>query len=177
MYGELFVYCLKQHNMLCWGVYRLKDSHSSPHKSGPPGNNRYVICNPSADFRLIPNDLVYVLQQFNPNYSKTQTQETKENQQFEFNNNDNNNNNKETDASINNLNSNYAFKKKYSSQSNMRRNFKSLNTMDSTKKQSISDDLDELNDRYQSSFENGLENIQMLNRLKSVNEKKYQVRV
>ena len=59
----------------------------------------------------------------------------------------------------------------------MRRNFKSLNTMDSTKKQSLSDDLDELNDRYQSSFENGLENIQMLNRLKSVNEKKYQVRV
>ena len=37
LYGELFVHCLIQHNMLCWGVYRLKDSHAHPHKTGPPG--------------------------------------------------------------------------------------------------------------------------------------------
>ena len=66
MYGELFVYCLSQHNMLCWGVYRFRDSQHGTHKVHAPSSKRYVICNPSADFRLMPTDLVYVLQQFKP---------------------------------------------------------------------------------------------------------------
>lgn len=77
LYGELFVYCLTQHNMLCWGVYRFRDSglqvqqqdneYQQPsQKQFTPSNKRYVVCNPSADFRLMPTDLVYVLEQFNP---------------------------------------------------------------------------------------------------------------
>ncbi len=50
--------------MLCWGVYRFKDSQNIATKFNRPSNKRYVICNPDADFRLIQTDLVYVLQQF-----------------------------------------------------------------------------------------------------------------
>ena len=68
LYGELFVHCLLKHNMLCWGVYRFKDSQhgvqGSERAAALPSNKRYVICNPSADFCLMPTDLVYVLQQF-----------------------------------------------------------------------------------------------------------------
>ena len=70
MYGELFVYCLSQHNMLCFGVYRFRDSHIEA-KNHPkvvtPSSKRYVICNPSSEFRLMQTDLVYVLEQFDPN--------------------------------------------------------------------------------------------------------------
>jgi hypothetical protein len=55
--------------MLCWGVYRYRDSQYGNYKIANPSNKRYVICNPSADFSLMPTDLVYVLQQFNPNSS------------------------------------------------------------------------------------------------------------
>jgi potassium large conductance calcium-activated channel subfamily M alpha protein 1 len=65
-YGELFVHCLFEHNMLCWGVYRFKDSEITGTKAIRPSSKRYVICNPDADFRLLPTDLVYVLQQFDP---------------------------------------------------------------------------------------------------------------
>lgn len=66
-YGELFVHCLFEHNMLCWGVYRFKDSENGgPGKAVRPSSKRYVICNPDADFRLLSTDLVYVLQQFDP---------------------------------------------------------------------------------------------------------------
>lgn len=171
LYGELFVHCLVQHNMLCWGVYRLKDSHANPHKTTPPGNNRYVICNPSADFRLMPTDLVYVLQQFNPHYNKNPQHIPDKKIK--------------TDEYLNELNRNtsqttlnqYTFKRKYASQSNIRRNQKSVNTFDSSKQPSITtmDDYDDLNDRYQTSFDKSLENIQMLNKIKG--EKKLQVRV
>ncbi len=53
--------------MLCWGVYRFRDSQSSDQKTHAPSNKRYVICNPSADFQLIPTDKIYVLEQFDPN--------------------------------------------------------------------------------------------------------------
>ena len=70
-YGELFVHCLFEYNMLCWGLYRLKDSDTSVAKAKRPCRKRYVICNPDADFQLFPTDLVYVLQQFNPSPIKT----------------------------------------------------------------------------------------------------------
>jgi hypothetical protein len=59
--------------MLCWGVYRYRDAQYGMTKVANPSNKRYVICNPSADFRLMPTDLVYVLQQFNPNQNKKNT--------------------------------------------------------------------------------------------------------
>ncbi|CAF0827923.1 unnamed protein product [Brachionus calyciflorus] len=73
LYSELFVYCLTKHNMLCWGVYRFRDAFNGSQKVLSPSNKRYVICNPSADFKLIPTDLIYVLEQFNPNmpFNKT----------------------------------------------------------------------------------------------------------
>ena len=55
--------------MLCWGVYRFKDSENSGVKFSRPSSKRYVICNPDADFRLLPTDLVYVLQQFDSKHS------------------------------------------------------------------------------------------------------------
>lgn len=57
--------------MLCWGVYRFRDSQFGTQKIVTPSNKRYVICNPSADFRLMPTDLIYVLEQFNPNPPST----------------------------------------------------------------------------------------------------------
>jgi hypothetical protein len=57
--------------MLCWGVYRFRDEHTSGQKIMSPSNKRYVICNPSADFVLIPTDLIYVLEQFDSEYSRS----------------------------------------------------------------------------------------------------------
>ena len=59
--------------MLCWGVYRFKDSQNFDGKFARPSSKRYVICNPDADFRLLPTDLVYVLQQFDPASTKAKT--------------------------------------------------------------------------------------------------------
>ena len=53
--------------MLCWGVYRFKDTENVDSKFYRPSSKRYVICNPDSDFRLMPTDLVYVLQQFESN--------------------------------------------------------------------------------------------------------------
>lgn len=121
----------------------------------------------------MPNDLVYVLQQFNPQFPKSQPHvpDTK----------------LKPDDSAVDLNRNlsqttlnqFTFKRKYASQSNIRRNQKSSNTFEGSKQASISstiDDFDDLNDRYQTSFDKSLENIQMLNRMKS-QDKKFQVRV
>lgn len=167
LYGELFVHCLSHYNMLCWGVYRLKDSHVHPHKTGPPGNNRYVICNPSADFRLMPTDLVYVLQQFDPNFSTSHLGSQAKSDER-----------KDPKKNPSPNPSNFTFKRKFASQSNIRRNTKSSNTLNSSKAPSVStiDDYDDLNDRYQTSFDKSLENIQMLNRMKT-KEKNFQVRV
>lgn len=57
--------------MLCWGVYRFKDTENIDDKFFRPSSKRYVICNPDSDFRLMPTDLVYVLQQFEPSCSLT----------------------------------------------------------------------------------------------------------
>lgn len=71
LYGELFVHCLLNYNMLCLGVYRFRDLHQiNKTKSTTPSSKRYVICNPNADFRLMQTDLVYVLQQFDSSSRK-----------------------------------------------------------------------------------------------------------
>jgi hypothetical protein len=69
-YGELFVHCLFEHNMLCWGVYRFIDSEVTIKNRQRPRSKRYVICSPDADFKLLPTDLIYVLKQFNNDYNK-----------------------------------------------------------------------------------------------------------
>jgi hypothetical protein len=57
--------------MLCWGVYRFRDEHNSGQKIMSPSSKRYVICNPSADFVLIPTDLIYVLEQFDSEHARS----------------------------------------------------------------------------------------------------------
>ncbi|XP_043234365.1 calcium-activated potassium channel slowpoke-like isoform X9 [Amphibalanus amphitrite] len=61
-YGDLFVASLKQYGMLCIGLYRFRDTNSSPDAS----TKRYVITNPPGDFALLPTDQVFVLLQFDP---------------------------------------------------------------------------------------------------------------
>ncbi|KAG7252554.1 hypothetical protein CRUP_014573 [Coryphaenoides rupestris] len=59
-YGDLFCKALKTYNMLCFGIYRLRDAHvTSP--------SQYVITNPPYDFELVPTDLIFCLMQFDHN--------------------------------------------------------------------------------------------------------------
>ncbi|XP_037400135.1 calcium-activated potassium channel subunit alpha-1-like isoform X4 [Pygocentrus nattereri] len=63
-YGDLFCKALKTYNMLCFGIYRLRDAHlSSPSQC----TKRYVITNPPYDFELVPTDLIFCLMQFDHN--------------------------------------------------------------------------------------------------------------
>ncbi|KAI6215640.1 hypothetical protein M3Y94_00408700 [Aphelenchoides besseyi] len=61
-YGELVKVALRKHSRLCVGLYRRSD-RITLHTP----NNRYVITNPPADFRLMSCDQVYVFLQFNDN--------------------------------------------------------------------------------------------------------------
>uniref|UniRef100_A0A671TEQ4 Calcium-activated potassium channel subunit alpha-1 n=1 Tax=Sinocyclocheilus anshuiensis TaxID=1608454 RepID=A0A671TEQ4_9TELE len=63
-YGDLFCKALKTYNMLCFGIYRLRDAHLSI-----PGQctKRYVITNPPYEFELVPTDLIFCLMQFDHN--------------------------------------------------------------------------------------------------------------
>ncbi|XP_051958303.1 calcium-activated potassium channel subunit alpha-1-like isoform X8 [Xyrauchen texanus] len=67
-YGDLFCKALKTYNMLCFGIYRLRDAHlGSPSQC----NKRYVITNPPYDFELVPTDLIFCLMQFDHNAGQT----------------------------------------------------------------------------------------------------------
>ena len=63
------MYCLSQLDMLCLGVFRCKDDLQQCSQKNQNLNSikRYVICNPAADFHLIPTDIIYVLEQFSLN--------------------------------------------------------------------------------------------------------------
>ncbi|XP_059388861.1 calcium-activated potassium channel subunit alpha-1-like isoform X8 [Carassius carassius] len=63
-YGDLFCKALKTYNMLCFGIYRLRDAHL-----GAPSQctKRYVITNPPYNFELVPTDLIFCLMQFDHN--------------------------------------------------------------------------------------------------------------
>ena len=54
-YGDLFGYALRNFGVLCIGLYRFRDTTSTPQK---PSSKRYVITNPPDDFILLPTDKV-----------------------------------------------------------------------------------------------------------------------
>lgn len=55
-YGQLFVEALQRYGMLCFGVYRFLERNESD-----DGRDAYfVISNPSPDFQLKQNDLVFL---------------------------------------------------------------------------------------------------------------------
>ncbi|KAK3528741.1 hypothetical protein QTP70_011211 [Hemibagrus guttatus] len=63
-YGDLFCKALKTYNMLCFGIYRLRDAHlSMPSQC----TKRYVITNPPYEFELVSTDLIFCLMQFDHN--------------------------------------------------------------------------------------------------------------
>uniref|UniRef100_A0A3B3S7E5 BK channel n=1 Tax=Paramormyrops kingsleyae TaxID=1676925 RepID=A0A3B3S7E5_9TELE len=69
-YGDLFVKALKTYNMLCFGVYRLRDAHlSTPSQC----SKRFVMANPTYDLKLVSSDLIFCLIQFNYNAGQSQT--------------------------------------------------------------------------------------------------------
>ncbi|XP_065128260.2 calcium-activated potassium channel subunit alpha-1a-like isoform X9 [Paramisgurnus dabryanus] len=69
-YGDLFCKALKTYNMLCFGIYRLRDAHL-----GNPTQctKRYVITNPPYDFELVSTDLIFCLMQFDHNAGQTRS--------------------------------------------------------------------------------------------------------
>ncbi|XP_048842602.1 calcium-activated potassium channel subunit alpha-1-like isoform X10 [Brienomyrus brachyistius] len=69
-YGDLFVKALKTYNMLCFGVYRLRDAHlSTPSQC----SKRFVMANPTYDLKLVSSDQIFCLIQFNHNAGQSQT--------------------------------------------------------------------------------------------------------
>ncbi|XP_077438002.1 calcium-activated potassium channel subunit alpha-1a isoform X19 [Vanacampus margaritifer] len=69
-YGDLFCKALKTYNMLCFGIYRLRDAHlNSPSQC----TKRYVITNPPYEFELVPTDLIFCLMQFDHNAGQSRT--------------------------------------------------------------------------------------------------------
>ncbi|XP_063814761.1 calcium-activated potassium channel subunit alpha-1 isoform X5 [Pseudophryne corroboree] len=67
-YGDLYCKALKTYNMLCFGIYRLRDAHlSTPSQC----TKRYVITNPHYEFELVPTDLIFCLMQFDHNASQS----------------------------------------------------------------------------------------------------------
>ncbi|KAJ3607665.1 hypothetical protein NHX12_024716 [Muraenolepis orangiensis] len=70
-YGDLFCKALKTYNMLCFGIYRLRDAHLNPAQS--QCTKRYVITNPPYAFELVPSDLIFCLMQFDHNAGQSRT--------------------------------------------------------------------------------------------------------
>ncbi|KAJ8264327.1 hypothetical protein GJAV_G00147880 [Gymnothorax javanicus] len=69
-YGDLFCKALKTYNMLCFGIYRLRDAHLSAQSQC---TKRYVITNPPYEFELVPTDLIFCLMQFDHNAGQSRT--------------------------------------------------------------------------------------------------------
>ncbi|XP_073337836.1 calcium-activated potassium channel subunit alpha-1a isoform X3 [Pagrus major] len=69
-YGDLFCKALKTYNMLCFGIYRLRDAHMSVPSQC---TKRYVITNPPYEFELVPTDLIFCLMQFDHNAGQSRT--------------------------------------------------------------------------------------------------------
>uniref|UniRef100_A0A8C7FVD1 Calcium-activated potassium channel subunit alpha-1 n=1 Tax=Oncorhynchus kisutch TaxID=8019 RepID=A0A8C7FVD1_ONCKI len=66
-YGDLFCKALKTYNMLCFGIYRLRDAHLNTQSHTSQCTKRYVITNPPYGFELVPSDLIFCLMQFDHN--------------------------------------------------------------------------------------------------------------
>ncbi|XP_019134386.1 calcium-activated potassium channel subunit alpha-1 isoform X1 [Larimichthys crocea] len=69
-YGDLFCKALKTYNMLCFGIYRLRDAHLNAQNQC---TKRYVITNPPYAFELVPSDLIFCLMQFDHNAGQSRT--------------------------------------------------------------------------------------------------------
>ncbi|XP_061613201.1 calcium-activated potassium channel subunit alpha-1-like isoform X2 [Phyllopteryx taeniolatus] len=69
-YGDLFCKVLKTYNMLCFGIYRLRDAHLNMQNQC---TKRYVITNPPYAFELVPSDLIFCLMQFDHNAGQSRT--------------------------------------------------------------------------------------------------------
>ncbi|XP_047464526.1 calcium-activated potassium channel subunit alpha-1-like isoform X6 [Mugil cephalus] len=69
-YGDLFCKALKTYNMLCFGIYRLRDAHLNAQSLC---TKRYVITNPPYAFELVPSDLIFCLMQFDHNAGQSRT--------------------------------------------------------------------------------------------------------
>uniref|UniRef100_A0A668UR74 Calcium-activated potassium channel subunit alpha-1 n=1 Tax=Oreochromis aureus TaxID=47969 RepID=A0A668UR74_OREAU len=69
-YGDLFCKALKTYNMLCFGIYRLRDAHLNTQNQC---TKRYVITNPPYAFELVPSDLIFCLMQFDHNAGQSRT--------------------------------------------------------------------------------------------------------
>uniref|UniRef100_A0A3P9LYT5 Calcium-activated potassium channel subunit alpha-1 n=1 Tax=Oryzias latipes TaxID=8090 RepID=A0A3P9LYT5_ORYLA len=69
-YGDLFCKALKTYNMLCFGIYRLRDAHLNAQSQC---TKRYVITNPPYAFELVPSDLIFCLMQFDHNAGQSRT--------------------------------------------------------------------------------------------------------
>uniref|UniRef100_A0A3B3SIJ2 BK channel n=1 Tax=Paramormyrops kingsleyae TaxID=1676925 RepID=A0A3B3SIJ2_9TELE len=69
-YGDLFCKALKTYNMLCFGIYRLRDAHLG---TASQCAKRYVITNPPYEFELVPSDLIFCLMQFDHNAGQSRT--------------------------------------------------------------------------------------------------------
>ncbi|XP_032868520.1 calcium-activated potassium channel subunit alpha-1 isoform X4 [Amblyraja radiata] len=63
-YGDLFCKALKTYNMLCFGIYRLRDAHL---RAQNQCTKRYVIANPHYEFELVSTDVIFCLMQFDHN--------------------------------------------------------------------------------------------------------------
>ncbi|XP_033643753.1 calcium-activated potassium channel subunit alpha-1-like isoform X11 [Asterias rubens] len=63
MYGDLFIGAIKKFGMLCFGIYRFRDSSLS---TTTPSSKRYAITNPPYEFQLMSTDHVFVLRHFDP---------------------------------------------------------------------------------------------------------------
>uniref|UniRef100_A0A8C7QGA7 BK channel n=1 Tax=Oncorhynchus mykiss TaxID=8022 RepID=A0A8C7QGA7_ONCMY len=71
-YGDLFCKALKTYNMLCFGIYRLRDAHLNTQSHTSQCTKRYVITNPPYGFELVPSDLIFCLMQFDHNAGQSQ---------------------------------------------------------------------------------------------------------
>ncbi|XP_073775142.1 calcium-activated potassium channel subunit alpha-1a-like isoform X29 [Danio rerio] len=69
-YGDLFCKALKTYNMLCFGIYRLRDAHLT---AASLCTKRYVITNPPYEFDLVPTDLIFCLMQFDHNAGQSRS--------------------------------------------------------------------------------------------------------
>ncbi|CAL8303012.1 unnamed protein product [Lota lota] len=69
-YGDLFCKALKTYNMLCFGIYRLRDAHLNAQNQC---TKRYVITNPPYAFELVQSDLIFCLMQFDHNAGQSRT--------------------------------------------------------------------------------------------------------
>nr|XP_006821707.1 PREDICTED: calcium-activated potassium channel subunit alpha-1-like [Saccoglossus kowalevskii] len=62
-FGDLYEYALRKYGMLCFGIYRFRDTTAT---TATPSSKRYVITNPLYEFLLMPTDMIFCLMQFDP---------------------------------------------------------------------------------------------------------------